>query len=155
MNHNHLMQPAINAALKAYELGEVPVGAAIYSGETLIASSYNQKESMRFATAHAEILAINEVCKIIGDWRLEGMSLYVTVEPCFMCAGAILQARIKEVIFGVVEPKFGGIITHANLFDLKGLNHKVAYTGGVREDEIRGIMQRFFRELRGSNNNLP
>ncbi|MDR2884476.1 MAG: nucleoside deaminase [Deferribacteraceae bacterium] len=148
MNHDLLMQPAIDACLVAYQQMEVPVGAAIYLNGDLISTGYNQKETLHSATAHAEILAINTACKVIGDWRLAGATLYVTAEPCFMCAGAIIQARISEVVFGVAEPKFGGVVTHANLFDMPKLNHRVKYMGGVREAEIREIMQQFFRELR-------
>jgi tRNA(adenine34) deaminase len=142
------MQPAIDAALAAYRDGEVPVGAAIYIDGKLIATGYNRKEGLRSATAHAEIMAIEAACKVIGDWRLEGATLYVTAEPCFMCAGAIIQARVREVIFGVSEPKFGGVVTHANLFDIPKLNHHVQYTAGVREEEIREMMRAFFKELR-------
>ncbi|MDR0454420.1 MAG: nucleoside deaminase [Deferribacteraceae bacterium] len=148
MIHKGKMQIAINEALKAYAEGEVPVGAAIFQGETLISTAHNCKESLKQATAHAEITAINLACKMAGDWRLNGMTMYVTAEPCFMCAGAILQARIEKVVFGVCEPKFGGVVTHASLFDIPGLNSRVEYMGGVEEETIGNIMRRFFSELR-------
>lgn len=148
MIHEEKMQVAIGEAMKAYAEKEVPVGAAIFQGDTLISSAYNRKESLQLATAHAEIAAINLACERAGGWRLNGMTLYVTAEPCFMCAGAILQARIAKVIFGVKEPKFGGVVTHAALFDIPRLNHRVEYLGGVEEVAIGNIMQRFFAELR-------
>ncbi len=148
MTREEKMQIAIDEALEAYAEGEVPVGAAIFLDDRLVSAAHNRKESLKLATAHAEVAAINLACEKTGDWRLDRMELYVTAEPCIMCAGAILQARIGKVIFGVAEPKFGGVVTHASLFDIPGLNHHVNYEGGVREGEIREIMRRFFIKLR-------
>lgn len=148
MNHHSNMQKAIDEAITAFNEDEVPVGAAIFIDGKLIASDHNRKEQLKSATAHAEILTINNACEITGDWRLDNAVLYVTAEPCFMCAGAIIQARIKEVIYGVTEPKFGGVTTHAKLFDIDALNHRVRYVSGVREDEIRALMIDFFKKLR-------
>ena len=148
MYHDKFMQAAIDEAMKAYDEGEVPVGAALFMDGKLIASDHNRKEQSNTATAHAELLTINEACRVTGDWRLTGAVLYVTAEPCFMCAGAIIQARIKQVVFGVAEPKFGGVFSHAQLFDIRELNHRVEYISGVRGDEIGVLMQTFFRKIR-------
>jgi tRNA(adenine34) deaminase len=148
IDHNLNMQAAINEAMAAYNEGEVPVGAALFIADRLIAAEHNRKEQLNSATAHAELLCINKACEIVGDWRLNEAMLYVTAEPCFMCAGAIIQARIPLVVFGVPEPKFGGVLTKAQLFDIPTLNHHVDYIAAVREDEIRAMMQAFFKELR-------
>ena len=148
MGHEKKMQAAIDEALIAASLGEVPIGAALWLDDRLIATGRNRRLETSLATSHAEIEVINAACLTIGDWRLEGFSLYVTAEPCIMCAGAILQARIKEVFFGVTEPKFGGLVSQTRLFDIATLNHHPLCTGGIREEEIRRLMKDFFKKLR-------
>ncbi len=143
----YYMQKAIEEACKAYDLLEVPVGAVIVKDNTIIGTGYNMKESRKDPVSHAEIEAIHNACKTIGDWRLNNCQLYVTAEPCIMCAGAILHARIEKVYFGVCEPKFGGIISKDNIFN-KDLNHKVEYEFNIMNEEISKLMKDFFQKLR-------
>jgi len=145
------MEIALEFAEKAFELGDVPVGAIVVKDEKIIGNGFNLKEKTKDPTMHAEIVAMREAAYSIGDWRLNDCTLYSTLEPCIMCAGAILHFRIKRVVFGVTEPKFGGVITKANLFDIDTLNHKVDYAYGIFEDEIKTLMKNFFRKLRFDN----
>ncbi len=149
-HHEILMQAAIDEALIAMSEGEVPVGAVIYREGEIIAKAHNRRVQEKLATAHAEVIAIDSACRALADWRLDKCVLYVTAEPCFMCAGAILQARIPEVVYGVKEPKFGAVESNANVFDIASLNHHPAYTGGVREADIAQMMKDFFRKLRNT-----
>lgn len=147
-NHIFFMQQAFIQAQKAYDLMEVPVGAVIVKDNNIIGTGYNKKEMLKDPVSHAEIEAIKEACINTGDWRLNDAIMYVTAEPCIMCAGAILQARIKKVYFGVKESKFGGIVSKDNIFDKQDLNHKVSYEYGLLENEIIELMKSFFLKLR-------
>lgn len=147
-NHIYFMQQALLQAKIAYDLEEVPVGAVIVQDNKIIGAGFNKKEQLKSPISHAEIEAINSACKYTGDWRLNGASLYVTAEPCIMCTGAILHARIDKVYFGIKEPKFGGVISKDNIFDKNDLNHKVAYEYGILEEEITLLMKSFFKKLR-------
>lgn len=144
-----LMQIALELARKAAELGEVPVGALVADSATgeIISSAYNLRESEKRATAHAEILAIDEACAKRGDWRLSGCTLYVTLEPCPMCAGALVNSRIDRVVFGASDALAGccGSIINFNSYPF---NHAFALTGGVREEECREVLQEFFKKRR-------
>lgn len=151
-NHLKYMQLAYSQAEKAFEIMEVPVGAVIVKDDKVIGAGYNKKETSKNPISHAEIEAIQEACKNIHDWRLNGASLYVTAEPCIMCAGAILHARIDKVYFGVKEPKFGGVVSIANIFDINKMNHRVEYFSGLMSDEITHLMKSFFIKLRNSKN---
>ncbi|GAB1534585.1 tRNA adenosine(34) deaminase TadA [Geovibrio sp. ADMFC3] len=142
------MSLAIEQALEARSEGEVPIGAVVVKDGVVIGRGRNAKAVAKTATSHAEIIAIEDASKNTGDWRLDECSLYVTVEPCLMCAGTIIHSRIRNVVFGVTEPKFGGVISLANTFDIQGLNHKVNYKHGIFEDEIREMLKSFFRDLR-------
>jgi len=142
------MSLAIEQALEARSEGEVPIGAVVVKDGEVIGKGRNAKAVAKTATSHAEIIAIEDASKNTGDWRLDECSLYVTVEPCLMCAGTIIHSRIRNVVFGVPEPKFGGVISLANTFDIQGLNHKVNYRHGIFEDEIREMLKSFFRDLR-------
>jgi tRNA(adenine34) deaminase len=142
------MSLAIEQALEARSEGEVPIGAVVVKDGVVIGRGRNAKAVAKTATSHAEIIAIEDASKNTGDWRLDECSLYVTVEPCLMCAGTIIHSRIRNVVFGVPEPKFGGVISLANTFDIQGLNHKVNYKHGIFEDEIREMLKSFFRDLR-------
>lgn len=144
------MQEAIKEAENAAEVGEVPIGAVIVCEGEIIGRGSNRKNSGKSALKHAEIIAIEDASSKIGDWRLDECSLYVTLEPCLMCAGAIIHARVRNVIFGTTEPKFGGVVTLANTFDIERLNHKVNYKGGLYAEEIAAMMKNFFRKLRNS-----
>ncbi len=151
-NHLKYMQLAYYQAQKAFDIMEVPVGAVIVKDDKVIGAGYNKKETYKSPISHAEIEAIQAACKNTNDWRLNGASLYVTAEPCIMCAGAILHARIDKVYFGVKEPKFGGVVSIANIFDINKMNHRVEYFSGLMSDEINQLMKSFFIKLRNSKN---
>ena len=151
-NHLKYMQLAYYQAQKAFDIKEVPVGAVIVKDDKVIGAGYNKKETNKSPISHAEIEAIQAACKNTNDWRLNGASLYVTAEPCIMCAGAILHARIDKVYFGVKEPKFGGVVSIANIFDINKMNHRVEYFSGLMSDEINQLMKSFFIKLRNSKN---
>lgn len=151
-NHLKYMQLAYYQAQKAFDIMEVPVGAVIVKDDKVIGAGYNKKETYKSPISHAEIEAIQVACKNTNDWRLNGASLYVTAEPCIMCAGAILHARIDKVYFGVKEPKFGGVVSIANIFDINKMNHRVEYFSGLMSDEINQLMKSFFIKLRNSKN---
>ncbi len=141
------MRRAIELARLAEAEDEVPVGAlAVRDGE-IIAEAYNTREGDRCATHHAEILAIEKACRALGGWRLPGVTLYVTMEPCAMCAGAIINARIPRVVFGTRDIRFGAFGSLLNLAELP-LNHKPELVGGVLEDETRDILTQYFRKKR-------
>ena len=145
------MKKAMKLAQKAYELDEVPVGAVIVIGGKVIASAYNKRESGFDATAHAEILAIQKACKKIKDFRLLGAEMYVTLEPCVMCAGAILNARIENVYFGAYISN--GSISAEELSRRAELNHKTNFYGGFLEEENSKLVSDYFKEKRKSNKN--
>lgn len=144
------MLEAIKEAENAAGAGEVPIGAVVVCEGEIIGRGSNRKNSGKSALKHAEIIAIEDASTKIGDWRLDECSLYVTLEPCLMCAGAIIHARVRNVIFGTTEPKFGGVVTLARTFDIEGLNHRVNYKGGLFADEIAAMMKDFFKKLRNS-----
>ncbi|MBS4026559.1 MAG: tRNA adenosine(34) deaminase TadA [Clostridia bacterium] len=148
MNHRYYMEAALAEAEKARIIGEVPVGAVIVLGDSIIARAYNQKEILQDPTAHAEMLAIREATKNIKAWRLTGATLYVTLEPCCMCAGAIIHARIDTVVFGASDLKGGACGTCFNLLQESLLNHQVEVIAGVMEEECKQILKGFFRQLR-------
>ena len=142
------MKKAITLAKKAIELDEVPIGAVIVCNGKVIASAYNQRETTQMATAHAEILAINKACKKLKSWRLDGAEMYVTLEPCPMCAGAIVNARIKKVYFGAYEQKSGGAISKFNILSEGGLNHVTEFEGGIMEEECSNMLKNYFKAKR-------
>ena len=147
---------ALEEAELAFSEDEVPVGAVITRGEEILAKSHNRLVSMNDPSAHAEILAIRRAAEKTGNYRLPGTSLYVTLEPCIMCAGAIIQARVERVVFGADDPKTGGIVSLYNILNDKRLNHNVAIRGGVRKEACAEIMSRFFRQKRiASTVSLP
>ena len=139
---------ALEEAKKAYEKEEVPIGAVIVKADKVIAKAHNLREIKKQATAHAEILAIEKACKKLGAWRLEDCDMYVTLEPCPMCAGAIMNARIKNVYIGTKEPRSGAVGSKINLFEDGVYNHKVNYCFGMLESECQKIMKDFFKQLR-------
>lgn len=144
------MREAINQAKKAAKIDEVPIGCVIVFEDKIIARGYNRRNTDKSTLAHAEIMAIKKAGKVIGDWRLEGCTMYVTLEPCPMCAGAIIQARIPRVVVGTMNPKAGCTGSVVNLIQMDGFNHKAELTTGVLLDECREIMQDFFRKMRES-----
>ncbi len=142
------MNAAIKEALKAKEKDEVPIGAVIVVGDKIVARAHNLMEKTQLATAHAEILAINKACKKLKSWRLDGADMYITVEPCAMCAGAIANARIKRVFFGAYEYKSGCAQSKYPVLTDNGLNHSTEFTGGVLQEDCANIIKKYFKEKR-------
>lgn len=142
------MQEAISEALKAEQIGEVPIGAIIVVDDQIVSRAHNLRESEQRSIAHAELLAIDEACKATGSWRLEDAVLYVTLEPCPMCAGAIVLSRVKKVVFGAYDPKGGCAGTLMNLLDDERFNHQSEVIGGVLENQCGELLSQFFRNLR-------
>ena len=142
------MKQAVKQAKKAYDKLETPIGCVIVREDKIIARGYNKRNMKKNTLAHAEILAINKASKELGDWRLDDCRMNVTLEPCPMCAGAIVQARIPRVVIGSMNPKAGCAGSVLNLLQQDGLNHQVEITKGVLAEECSGLMTSFFRELR-------
>ncbi|MGN0375517.1 MAG: tRNA adenosine(34) deaminase TadA [Butyrivibrio sp.] len=142
------MYEAIKLARRAARIDEVPIGCIIVYDGKIIAKGYNRRNTDKSTLAHAEIMAIRKASKYIGDWRLEGCTLYVTLEPCQMCAGAIVQARIPRVVMGTMNAKAGCAGSVINILQMEQFNHQVEITRGVLADECRDIMQDFFKKLR-------
>ena len=142
------MKEAIKQAKKAYALEEVPIGCVIVYKDKIIGRGYNRRNTDKNTLAHAETIAIKKASKKMDDWRLEDCTLYVTLEPCQMCSGAIVQARIKRVVVGCMNPKAGCAGSVLNLLDVKEFNHQVELTTGVLEEECSLMMKTFFKELR-------
>ena len=142
------MRAAIREARKAYALDEVPIGCVIVQNDRIIARGYNRRNTDKNPLAHAEVAAIKKASKKLGDWRLEECTLYVTLEPCQMCAGAIVQSRIPRVVVGCMNPKAGCTGSILNLLDIQAFNHQADLTTGVLEEECSQLMKQFFRELR-------
>lgn len=142
------MALALEQAALGRDAGEVPVGAIVVHDDRAIGAGFNQPISTMDPTAHAEIVALRAAAKAMGNYRLTGATLYATVEPCLMCVGAMVHARIGLVVFGASEPKAGALVSAASVHELPGLNHRLAVVGGVREEECRAAMQEFFRERR-------
>ncbi|MDD7280477.1 MAG: nucleoside deaminase [Erysipelotrichaceae bacterium] len=148
MNEEKYMKEAIKQAKKAYEQDEVPIGCVIVKDDKIIARAYNKREKLQQSYAHAEMLAIQKACKKLNTWRLEDCDLYVTLEPCPMCAGAIIQSRIRNVYFGAYDKKGGSVMTCTNLFDVKEYNHHPHYFSGIMEEECSILLKNFFKEKR-------
>lgn len=144
------MREALKEAKKAYEKGEIPVGCVIVKDGQIIAKAHNLKETKFSAINHAEILAIQKACKKIQAWRLIGCEMYVTLEPCSMCAGAIIQSRIEKLYFGARDAKTGAAGSVLNLIKDYHFNHDVHIIGGILENECESILKQFFKELRAS-----
>lgn len=142
------MKEAIKMAKKAKDLDEVPIGAVIVQNGKIIARACNLMEKKKSATAHAEILAIEKACKKVGDWRLNGCELYVTIEPCAMCAGAIVNARIDKVFFGAYETKSGCAQSKFPVLTQSGLNHVTEFVGGIEEKTCSDLIKNYFKEKR-------
>ena len=149
--HIKYMKEALKQAKKAYVLGEVPIGCVIVYEDKIIARGYNRRNTDKNTLAHAEVTAINRASKKLGDWRLEDCTLYVTLEPCQMCAGAIVQSRITNVVMGCMNPKAGCGGSVLNILEMPEFNHQVNVIRGVMEEECSQILQEFFKELRIRN----
>ncbi|KGP71429.1 tRNA adenosine(34) deaminase TadA [Pontibacillus yanchengensis] len=148
MNHEYYMNLAIQEARKAEAKGEVPIGAVIVKDEEIIAMGYNERETTQKATSHAELIAIEKANEAVGSWRLEECTLYVTLEPCPMCAGAILQSRIPQVVFGAYDPKAGCTGTLMNVLQDERFNHKAEVIPEVLHEQCAALLTTFFRRLR-------
>lgn len=142
------MKEALKQAKKAYAIEESPIGCIIVYKDTIIARAYNKRNKKKSTLAHAELLAIQKASKVLGDWRLEECTMYITLEPCQMCAGAIVQARITKVVIGAMNPKAGCAGSVLNLLEMKEFNHQVEVERGILEKECSNIMKLFFKELR-------
>jgi tRNA(adenine34) deaminase len=148
MTHETFMQAALEQARLALAAGEVPIGAALVVDERVVAASYNQPISTSDPTAHAEVLVVRAAGKAAANYRLNGATLYVTVEPCVMCVGALVHARVREVVYGTAEPRTGALVSAVRGLELRGFNHRFGVVGGVCEEECRELMQAFFKERR-------
>ena len=146
--HDHVMQLALDEARAALEENEVPIGAVIVCQERVIARAHNQREQLHDPTAHAEMIAITQAAQSQPSWRLDGCTLYVTLEPCPMCAGAILQARIPTLVYGAADPKAGAVHTLYHLLDDDRLNHRCLVVPGVLAEPCGAILTRFFEQQR-------
>lgn len=144
------MRVALDEAVRAGESGEVPIGCAIQAGGKVIASAHNQRESDQDPTAHAEILALRTAAEKLGTWRLEGTTIASTLEPCPMCAGALVASRVERLVFGATDPKAGAAGTLYNLLADPRLNHEVEVVSGILESECSGLLRQFFAALRKS-----
>ena len=147
---HYFMGEALRQASRAYSVEEVPIGAVIVMQGRIIARAFNQVETLKDATAHAEMLAITQAQQVMGDWRLTDCTLYVTKEPCPMCAGAVVHTRLVRVVFGLGDPKGGAAGGAMNLLQFPTLNHRCLITSSVREQESRDLLKSFFREQRVS-----
>lgn len=145
------MKEALKEARKAYRLGEVPIGCVIVYDGKIIARGYNRRNTDKSTLCHAEITAIKKASKFLGDWRLEGCTLYVTLEPCQMCGGAIIQARIDRVVMGSMNPKAGCGGSLLNILQMECFNHQAQVTRGILEEECSALLTKFFKELRIRN----
>lgn len=145
------MQEALIEAKKAFELDESPIGAVIVYKEQIIGRGYNRRNTDKNPLAHAEMLAMNEACRFLGDWRLEECTIYITLEPCPMCSGAIVQARIPRVVFGAKSPKAGFAGSVANVLQMEALNHRCEVKEGICEEEASMLLKTYFKNMRSKN----
>lgn len=146
----YFMKEALKEAYKAYKLNEVPIGAIIVRNNQIVGRGYNQKETLKDATLHAEISAIKDACKNLGGWRLPGCTMYVTLEPCSMCAGALVNARVENLIIGTRDYKTGACGSVINIVQTEEFNHKIHIAFGVLEEECSNLLKKFFIELRNN-----
>ncbi len=144
----HYMKLALRQAKRAIKYGEVPIGCVIVCDGEIVGTGYNKRNTKKTTLAHAELIALDRASRKLGDWRLEGCTMYVTLEPCQMCAGAIVQSRIDRVVIGTMNPKAGCAGSILNILQMKEFNHQVDITTGVLEKECTDLLQSFFKELR-------
>ena len=147
-DHEHFMRAALDQARFGLVAGEVPIGAVVVAGDEIIARAFNQPISAVDPTAHAEVVALRAAARVVGNYRLVGATVYVTVEPCMMCVGALSHARVAEVVYGAPEPRTGSLVSTLQGLDSSGLHHRFEVTAGVLEDECRELIQEFFRARR-------
>jgi tRNA(adenine34) deaminase len=151
MENEKYMREALKEAKKATRLGEVPIGCVIVYEDKIIGRGYNKRNTKKTTLAHAELIAIEKASKVLGDWRLEECTMYITLEPCQMCSGAIVQARVKKVVIGTMNPKAGCAGSILNILQMKEFNHQVEMEIGILEEECTMVLQSFFKELRVRN----
>ena len=142
------MEAAIEQARRGGEAGEVPIGAVLVVNGAIVARGYNQPITSVDPTAHAEVLVLREAARACGNYRLTDATVYVTIEPCLMCVGALVHARVREVVYGAAEPRTGALVSSIRALESPGLNHRFAVTGGVLEEPCRTLVQEFFRAKR-------
>jgi tRNA(adenine34) deaminase len=150
MTHEEFMRAALEQATLGAAAGEVPIGAVLVVIDRIISEGFNQPIASIDPTAHAEVLVLREAARALGNYRLTDATVYVTIEPCLMCVGALVHARVREVVYGAVEPKTGALVSTVRPLEQPGLNHRFAVTGGVLEFECRSIIQKFFWDRRRS-----
>ena len=148
MTDNHFMREALIEAQKAFDKGEIPIGAVLVRNGNIVARNHNRREEQHDPTAHAEVLVIREAGKILGGWRLPDSTLYVTIEPCPMCAGALVQSRVPRLVYGAPDPKAGAVHSLYTITEDQRLNHRLEVTGGVLAEECAELMRLFFRSRR-------
>jgi tRNA(adenine34) deaminase len=148
LNHEAFMRAAIEQAQLGLAAGEVPIGAVLVVDDEIISRAFNQPIGAVDPTAHAEVLVLRDAARALGNYRLTDAIVYVTVEPCLMCVGALVHARVREVVYGAAEPKTGALVSTTRALDTPGLNHRFEVVGGILEDECRDLIQRFFQEKR-------
>lgn len=148
LDDNYYMGLALEEAQKAYRMGEIPIGAVLVIDGEVVAKAHNLRETCHDATAHAEVLVIQQTCQKLNRWRLTGATLYVTIEPCPMCAGALVNSRVDRLVYGSADYKAGAVESLFNVVQNEALNHRMEVTAGVRSDECSAIMKAFFRERR-------
>ena len=146
--HGTFMRAALDEARRASDAGEVPVGAVIVLDGEIIGRGFNQPISASDPTAHAEIVALREAARALGNYRLVGATMYVTIEPCLMCVGAMVHARVGTLVFGAPEPKAGAVVSSCRAHEMPSLNHRIDVVGGVLEEDCRAVIQEFFRTRR-------
>jgi tRNA(adenine34) deaminase len=147
--HETFMRAALDEARRGSEAGEVPVGAVVVLDGQVVGRGFNQPIAASDPTAHAEIVALREAARALGNYRLVGTTMYVTIEPCLMCVGAMVHARVGTVVFGATEPKAGALVSSCRAHELPALNHRIEVVGGVLEDDCRAVIQEFFKSRRG------
>lgn len=146
--HEHFMAAALEQARLGLAAGEVPIGAVAVIGDAIVARAFNQPIGTSDPTAHAEVLVLREAARHRGNYRLTDATVYVTLEPCLMCVGALLHARVRDVVYGAAEPRTGALVSTISAHETPGLNHRFTVTGGVLEVECRDLIQQFFRDKR-------
>jgi len=155
MSHETFMDAALEQARLALAAGEVPIGAVLVIDDEIVARAFNQPISSCDPTAHAEVLVVREAARIVGNYRLTAADVYVTLEPCLMCVGALVLARVREVVYGALEPKTGALTSTMRALDTPGLNHRFRVTGGVLEEACRELIQQFFQRRRTTSSISP
>jgi len=146
--HDTFMRAALDEARRGFTAGEVPVGAVVVLNSEIVGRGFNQPIGASDPTAHAEIVALRQAARALGNYRLVGSTMYVTIEPCLMCVGAMVHARVETLVFGAPEPKAGAVVSSCRAHELPSLNHRIEVVGGVLEEDCRAVIQEFFRTRR-------